>query len=183
MRLISSILTLTLGMQRFLSGIVGVLAAESPIPWNVNLPSNVLILWSTLSAKCWTTIFFADCEILSKLSSEKAAEHRLNNWHSEYDIQKPSEWSVSRRNLDEKWWSICTATTSCSGHVRTRGRIACTIHWPMTQPSEKFAFQRTSQRGNLSECLEEILTATRYLTDHRHWCTFSCLQSIVWCHF
>ena len=37
----------------------------------------------------------------------------------------------------------------------------------LMQPSEKFAFQRTSQRGNLSECLEEILIMTLYQTDHR----------------
>lgn len=50
---ISSALTCLLGTS-WLCVVPGVTAAMIPMPWNVSLPSKVLMLWSTLSATYWT---------------------------------------------------------------------------------------------------------------------------------
>ena len=108
----------------------GVTEAMTPIPWNVPLPSIVMMLWSTLSAAKRTDISSKSTSPPRTSGSTRSAAFFSNLITSVYDEQNPNLWRVSTMIFERYRWWICTASPICSGAMTARGRTAWIMAWP-----------------------------------------------------
>ena len=108
----------------------GVMATIIPIPRKVPFPSNVIMLWSTLSPannRNWLRMS------MSPPNTSRANEHAAfisNLCSSGYDEANPMFERLSIKNLDLYKWCICTATPSCRGAIIALGQTAGTTAFP-----------------------------------------------------
>ena len=107
---------------------LSVFQGMTPIPWNVPLPSIVMMLWSTLSAAKWTDISSKSTSPPRTSGSTRSAAFFSNLITSVYDEQNTILWSTMIFER-YRWW-ICTASPICSGAMTARGRTAWIMAWP-----------------------------------------------------